>query len=88
MVSLSVSLRYRVRMANQEGLGLYISDLENRSLEDDFMALLFGRPIELHCVKKSSTSKNVLEMDVARAWKESEQRAGWSNEVAVEVFIR
>ncbi|KAJ9643895.1 hypothetical protein H2199_003761 [Coniosporium tulheliwenetii] len=68
--------------------GLYVSDLENRSLEDDFMALLFGRPIELHCVRISSACKNVLEIDVARAWKESEQRAGWSNEVAIEVLIR
>jgi len=52
------------------------------------MALLFGRPIELHCVTVSSACKNVLEIDVARAWKESEQRAGWSNEVAIEVLIR
>lgn len=70
------------------GTGLYVSDLENRSLEDDFMALLFGKPIELHCVTISSACKNVLEIDVARAWKESEQRAGWSNEVAIEVLIR
>ncbi len=77
----------QARVADQE-TGLYVSDLENRSLEDDFMALLFGRPIELHCVKTSNDCKNVLEIDVARAWKESEQRAGWSNEVAIEVLIR
>lgn len=67
--------------------GLYVSDLENRSLEDDFIAVLFGREIPRHCVRRSEVP-NVLEIDVARAWKESEQRAGWSNEVAIEVVIR
>lgn len=68
--------------------GLYISDLANRSLNDDFMAVLFGRPIPPHCIKKNEKDGNILEIDVARAWKESNQRAGWSNEVAVEIVVR
>ena len=68
--------------------GLYVSDLSDRSLKDDFMALLFGRPIPLHCVKINDKSPNVLEIDVVRAWKESDSKASWSNEVAIEIVIR
>lgn len=51
------------------------------------MGLLFGKPIPLHCVKKCETDENVLELDIETAWNESEQHAGWSNEVNVEFFI-
>ena len=68
--------------------GLYISDLKHRSLDDDVMALIFGRPIAKHSVKISDTCENVLEIDTIRAWKESDSKASWSNEVAVEVVIR
>jgi hypothetical protein len=51
------------------------------------MVLVFGKPIPKHCVKKGK-ELNVLEIDVARAWKETDQNAGWSNEVAVELFIK
>ena len=66
--------------------GLYISDLGNRALEDDFLILLFGKVVPLETVSKSRT-KNVLEVDLTRAWAESDQKASWSNEVVVEVFI-
>lgn len=65
--------------------GLWIRDLEKYSLDDDFMALVFGQPVPRHCVEKKG---DALEIDVARAWKEGGQKAGWSNEVAVEVFVR
>ncbi|KAJ8110286.1 hypothetical protein OPT61_g6830 [Boeremia exigua] len=68
--------------------GLYISDLKHRNLDDDVMALIFGKPIARHCVKISDTCENVLEIDTTRAWKESDSKASWSNEVAVEVVIR
>ncbi|KAF2271031.1 glycoside hydrolase [Lojkania enalia] len=68
--------------------GLFISDLGKRSLKDDFLATIFGKPIPLDCVKVSNTCADVLEIDVARAWKETDSQAGWSNEVAVEVVIR
>jgi hypothetical protein len=67
---------------------VYISDLAHRNLEEDFFVLLFGKPISISCVKRSSDAENVLEIDVSRAWEESEQRAGWSNEVAVELIVR
>lgn len=68
--------------------GLYISDLKERNLDGDVMALIFGRPIARHCVKVSDKCDNVLEIDTTRAWKESDSQASWSNEVAVEVVIR
>lgn len=52
------------------------------------MAVIFGRPISLDCVKINDTCSDVLEIDTARAWKETDSRAGWSNEVAIEVMIR
>lgn len=68
--------------------GVYISDLSNRSIEDDFLGLLFGIGVGLHCVRKSQKDNNILEIDLERAWEESEKRAGWSNEVNFELFIR
>ncbi|KAK4942355.1 hypothetical protein LTR28_008697 [Elasticomyces elasticus] len=69
-------------------LGVYVSDLAKRSIEDDLFATLFGKPIGLDMVRKSASAQNVLEIDVERAWKESDQRAGWSNEVHLDIFIR
>ncbi|KAH7058645.1 raffinose synthase protein-like protein Sip1 [Macrophomina phaseolina] len=65
--------------------GLWFKDLNNYSVDDDFMALVFGQPVPRHCVE---TKGDVLLIDVERAWKEGGQKAGWSNEVAVEVFVR
>lgn len=70
------------------GAGLYISDLKKRSIKNDFIAVIFGRPIPSHCVKVNDVCENILEIDTERAWKETDSRAGWSNEVAVEVVIR
>ncbi|KAF2022040.1 glycoside hydrolase family 36 protein [Aaosphaeria arxii CBS 175.79] len=68
--------------------GLYISDLKQRSIEDDFFALVFGRGVASHCVKINETCENVLEIDLDRAWEESGSKADWSNEIAIEVVIR
>jgi hypothetical protein len=68
--------------------GVYISNLKDRNLDDDFMALIFGMPIAKHCVKVNGTCENVLEIDTTRAWKESDSKASWSNEVAVEIIVR
>ena len=68
-------------------LGVYVSDLEARSVEEDFMVMIFGKPVPVGCVRKSGESEKVLEVDVEGAWREMGERAGWSNEVAVEVFV-
>jgi hypothetical protein len=68
--------------------GIWISDLAERSIEDDIMSVIFGRPISMECVRVSEACADVLEIDLQRAWEESGSKAGWSNEVAVEVVIR
>ena len=71
-------------------LGLWISDLSSRSVDEDFFVMIYGEPVPEHCVKKGKAQKGlsgVLEIDVERAWKEMELKPGWSNEVAVEVFV-
>lgn len=67
--------------------GVYISDLERRSIEGDFLITILGKVIPPHVVS-SPASSCVLEVDVERAWNEMELDSGWSNEVAVEIFIR
>ncbi|SLM37360.1 Glycosyl hydrolases 36 [Lasallia pustulata] len=68
-------------------LGIYVSDLEKRSIQDDFLVTILGKVIPFHAVT-SHASNRVLEVDVERAWKEMDLTSGWSNEVAVEIFIR
>lgn len=68
-------------------LGIWISDLEKRSVEGDFLVVILGRPIPVHCVKKSERSEKVLEIDVERAWREGGYEAGWNNEVSLEVLM-
>ncbi|KAK7544391.1 raffinose synthase protein-like protein Sip1 [Phyllosticta citribraziliensis] len=65
--------------------GIWIEDLEKLDIENQFIALIFGKPVSMECVR---VKKSVLEIDLVRAWEESDQRAGWSNEVAIEVIIR
>jgi len=68
-------------------LGLYASDLEGRSIEESLMVMIYGKPIPFHCVAVSRRCRNVLEIDVERAWREGELDSGWSNEVSLEIFL-
>ncbi|EMC94492.1 glycoside hydrolase family 36 protein [Baudoinia panamericana UAMH 10762] len=68
-------------------MGLWIEDLGKRNIEEQFMVLIFGKPIGVGCVRVSDMSEKVLEIDVEKAWRESGERAGWSNEVGIEVFM-
>ncbi|KAK3630052.1 hypothetical protein LTR56_017697 [Elasticomyces elasticus] len=68
-------------------VGIYVSDLEKKTIEKNFMIMIFGKPIPMACVKVSGSCAKVLEVDVERAWRESGEKAGWSNEVTVEVFM-
>jgi len=52
------------------------------------MAVIFGRPIPVDCVRVNEECENILEIDTLKAWKETDSHAGWSNEVAVELVIR
>ncbi|EME48995.1 glycoside hydrolase family 36 protein [Dothistroma septosporum NZE10] len=68
-------------------LGLYISDLPKRKIEDELMIMIFGKPIPIGAVRKSEADERMLEIDVEKAWNESGEDAGWSNEVSIEIFI-
>ena len=68
-------------------LGIYISGLHEKSIEDDILILMGGKVIPMHTVKIDKNAP-VLEVDVETAWDELELQPGWSNEVGVEVFVR
>ncbi|KAL1297870.1 hypothetical protein AAFC00_006393 [Neodothiora populina] len=68
-------------------LGLWISDLGQRSIENDMMLLIFGKPVPRHVVRRSESCDEVLEVDLERAWKEMGLEAGWSNEISIEMFV-
>lgn len=68
-------------------LGIWVSDLEERTVEDDFMVMILGRPVPRHCVEKNKACDKVLEVDVETAWKEMGFKAGWTNEVSLEIFV-
>ena len=67
--------------------GFFISDLAKRSIEEDFLITMLGRAIPLGTVKKSAVARDLLEVDVEKAWEEMDLNGGYSNEVTVEVFI-
>ena len=68
--------------------GVWIDNLPAISVEDEFLGLLFGKPIPLHCVKISKTDGKILEMDLERAWEEGDYNVTWSNEVVVQLLVR
>ncbi|KAK3117659.1 hypothetical protein LTR53_000788 [Teratosphaeriaceae sp. CCFEE 6253] len=68
-------------------LGLYVSDLATRTIDEHFIVVMGGKPVPRHCVSVGGAGGRVLEVDVERAWRESGEKAGWGNEVGVEVFI-
>ncbi|KAI6804091.1 glycoside hydrolase family 36 protein [Hortaea werneckii] len=80
-------LRIWVSLKALGTMGLYVSDLPKRDLDQQLMVMIFGKPISRDCVRDSARDENVLEIDVDKAWKDSGEEAGWSNEVSVEVFI-
>ncbi|KAH0144854.1 glycoside hydrolase, partial [Aureobasidium melanogenum] len=78
-------LRYSVLIKALGVLGFWIGDLSKSwDVEKDMLVLIFGKQIPKHCV---SVNGDVLEIDVDRAWKETGQQAGWSNEIEVVLFV-
>ncbi|KAK5171760.1 uncharacterized protein LTR77_003396 [Saxophila tyrrhenica] len=73
-------------------LGIWMSNLKSVSI-DGFMVIIFGQPIPAHCVTKmedigdNDSDAGVLQIDVERAWRQMDLKAGWSNEVSLEVFV-
>ncbi|CEJ55486.1 hypothetical protein PMG11_01739 [Penicillium brasilianum] len=81
-------LRCDVHLKALGTLGIYISDLQNRSIADDFMIMILGQPVPQKTVWKQGGEKaNVLVIDVLDAWKAMKLDSGWSNEAFVRIFI-
>lgn len=65
-------------------LGIYISDLPTKSIDDDFLATMYGRAISREAVSQKG---KVLEIDVEKEWNELGVPPGWSNEITVDVLM-
>lgn len=68
-------------------LGIYISNLPQLTIADNFLATIHGQVIPPHTVSINKTSQNVLEIDIEKAWTELGLKPGWGNEVEVKVYI-
>ncbi|EEQ88011.1 hypothetical protein RJZ56_004682 [Blastomyces dermatitidis] len=83
-------LKFDVTLKALGTLGIYISDIDTRTIAKDFMVMLSGRAVPMHTVQIQPTGEDdqkVVAIDVAAAWKEMGLVSGWSNEVVVQVFM-
>jgi hypothetical protein len=81
-------LRFDISLKALGTVGIYLSDLPDRSIARDFMIMIQGRPIPQKTVwKEGGKDGNVLAVDVLTAWKMMKLDSGWSNEVFVQVFV-
>jgi hypothetical protein len=81
-------LRFDISLKALGTLGIYISDLQDRSIEGNFMVMILGKPVPQKTVwKEGGETANVLAIDVLAAWKAMKLDSGWSNEAFVQVFV-
>ncbi|GKZ64696.1 hypothetical protein AnigIFM50267_005767 [Aspergillus niger] len=81
-------LRFDISLKALGTLGIYFSDLPDWSIDDNFMVMILGRPVPKKTVWKEGGDKGrVVAVDILTAWKEMGLKAGWSNDVLVEVFV-
>jgi hypothetical protein len=82
-------------------LGIWISDLGARSIDDEFLVTILGKVVPRERVWKrglgmeggedggeAGDHAGVLEVDVLGAWRDMGLDSGWSNEVTVGVFMQ
>ena len=67
-------------------LGIYVSSLHEKTVEDDVLVMISEKVVPMHTVKIAEQAP-VLEVNVEAAWDELGLQAGWSNEVRVLVLI-
>lgn len=79
-------LRFQIALKAMGVLGIYVSNLEEKTVDDSFMIMFLKTPVPRHTVKKSKNGK-VLEVDLETAWKELKLRPGWSNELHLDVLM-
>ncbi|KAJ6082468.1 hypothetical protein N7499_007342 [Penicillium canescens] len=81
-------LRFDISLKALGTVGIYMSDLPDRSIARNFMVMIQGQPIPQKTVwKEGGKDGNVLAIDVLTAWKMMKLNSGWSNEVFVQVFV-
>ncbi|KAF2224573.1 raffinose synthase or seed imbibition protein Sip1-domain-containing protein [Elsinoe ampelina] len=84
-------IRMWVKLKAVGVLGVYVSSLPSKSVEENVMVLMGGTPLPRENVRVSVHSDQVLEIDYEKLWKEDRERAvktyTWGNEVSLEVFI-
>lgn len=81
-------LRVDISLKALGTLGIYFSDLQDRSIARNFMVMILGQPVPQKTVwKEGGENANVLAIDVLAAWKSMKLDSGWSNEAFVQVFM-
>ncbi|EGD90682.2 uncharacterized protein TERG_06908 [Trichophyton rubrum CBS 118892] len=81
-------LRFNVTLKALGTLGLWISDLAERSITDNFMVLIHGLPVPVETVQRGIDREGcILSIDVLTAWKKMGLDSGRSNEVVVQVLM-
>ena len=81
-------LRFDIHLKALGTLGIYLSDLQDRILADDFMVMILGEPIPPKTAwKEGGEDSQVLAIDVHAAWKAMKLDSGWSNEAFVQIFV-
>ncbi len=97
----SHNLRIYVSLKGLGTMGIWISDLEERSIDEGFLITILGKVVPRKRVvrkilsvegnrtlgEEGKAKAGVLEIDLLGAWKEIGLDSGWSNEVRVGVFI-
>ena len=79
-------LRIEVTLKALGRLGIYVSALHEKSVQDDVLVMISEKVVPVHTVKIAEQAP-VLEVDVEAAWDEMGLVAGWSNEVRVLVLV-
>lgn len=79
------------RPTNVPGLqiGVYISDLSTRVIEDTIMITILGRGVPQHTVSAEGILHPtiILRIDIERAWNELGFDGRYSNEVPIVIYI-
>lgn len=95
-------LRVYVSLKGLGTLGIWISNMGLRSIDDDFLITILGQVVPREKVTKRTLASEgdsgdeddaerdagLLEIDVLGAWKDMKLDSGWSNEVTVDVLIQ
>ncbi|KAI9930992.1 hypothetical protein MW887_010647 [Aspergillus wentii] len=81
-------LRFDISLKALGTLGIYFSDLQDWSIEQNFMIMISKRGVPRKTVwKEGGDDSRVLAIDVLAAWKAMGLDSGWSNEVSLQVYV-